>query len=79
MFFVNASDGQNASVQNVTDWRVNNVSIATVYAPFETNTNGTPTNIIRSYSTNVTTTPDDPARAVRPDRCRYVLWSMGGS
>ncbi|KZX21546.1 hypothetical protein ACH61_01299 [Rathayibacter tanaceti] len=30
-------------------------------------------------STTVTTSPSLPARAVRPERCRYALCSMGGS
>ena len=32
-----------------------------------------------SHSTNVTTRPSSPARAVRPDRWRYVFGSSGGS
>src|SRR5665811_1158669 len=32
-----------------------------------------------SGSTRVTTSPPDPARAVRPARCRYALCSAGGS
>ena len=32
-----------------------------------------------SHKTSVATTPDVPARAVRPERCRYDLWSDGGS
>ena len=31
------------------------------------------------YSARVTAQPSRPARAVRPERCRYVLWSIGGS
>ncbi|SKU79666.1 Uncharacterised protein [Mycobacteroides abscessus subsp. abscessus] len=32
-----------------------------------------------SGRTSVTTSPVPPARAVRPDRCRYALCSAGGS
>src|SRR5690606_20408723 len=32
-----------------------------------------------SGSMTVTTTPSEPARAVRPERCRYALCSAGGS
>ena len=31
------------------------------------------------HSSSETTTPVDPARAVRPERCRYAFWSSGGS
>ncbi len=48
----NSTDADNDSLVNITDWRVNNVSIELLNAPFEAGSNGTTT---KDYSTNART------------------------
>ncbi|MBI4146721.1 right-handed parallel beta-helix repeat-containing protein [Candidatus Woesearchaeota archaeon] len=50
VFITNATDADNASVQNITDWRVNGTSVAVLNMPFETNSSSTATGAIRDYS-----------------------------
>ncbi|MEM4247519.1 MAG: LamG-like jellyroll fold domain-containing protein, partial [Candidatus Woesearchaeota archaeon] len=50
LYIINATDVDDAVVQNITDWRVNNKSIALLNMPFETNTQSLTTGAIRDYS-----------------------------
>ena len=51
-FIINASDADGDHVENITDWRVNNVSIAVLNMPFETNVSSV-NGSIKDYSTFV--------------------------
>ncbi len=51
-YVINATDPENNAVQNITDWRMNNKSIALLNMPFETNVNSLTTGAIRDYSLN---------------------------
>ena len=53
VFVINASDADNDSVQNITDWRVNGTSFAVLNMPFETNVSSTSSGAIRDYSSFV--------------------------
>ncbi|MEM2916442.1 MAG: LamG-like jellyroll fold domain-containing protein, partial [Candidatus Woesearchaeota archaeon] len=50
LYIINATDVDDAVIQNITDWRVNNKSIALLNIPFETNTQSLTTGAIRDYS-----------------------------
>ncbi len=51
LFVINATSASNAAVRNITDFRRNNVSIAVVNMPFETNVTSVATGLIRDYGT----------------------------
>jgi hypothetical protein len=49
VFIINATDSDGSAVENITDWRVNNQSIALLNLPFETNVSNV-TVTVRDYS-----------------------------
>ncbi len=51
VFIINATDADGQPVRNITDWRRNNLSIAVLNMPFETNVTSTAANATRDYST----------------------------
>lgn len=64
LYVLNVTDADGDPVQNITDWRRNNLSIAILNLPFETNTVSTVQGAIRDYSTyrnNATLDASDPA------------------
>jgi parallel beta-helix repeat protein len=50
-FIINATDADSNAVQNITDFRKNNVSIAVLNLPFENNTNNVSAGYIHDYTT----------------------------